>query len=43
MANLDLDFERDIKIIADKYVDFLPEGTNKEVFVKALVTTLCNQ
>lgn len=39
----ELNFEEDIKIIARDYVDYLPEGTNKEAFLKGLVKTLCNQ
>lgn len=39
----ELCFEEDIKIIARDYVDYLPEGTNREAFLKGLVKTLCNQ
>ena len=43
MVDLGLEFERDIKIIASEYLDFMPESMDKESFVKSLVTTLCNQ
>lgn len=40
---LELNFEEDIKIIARDYLDYLPETTNKEAFLKALIKTLANQ
>ena len=43
MTDLVLNFEEDIKIIADDYIDYLSEGVNKEAYIKALVKTLCNQ
>lgn len=43
IAELGLNFEEDIKIIARDYLDYLPEGTNKEAFLKALIKTLANQ
>ena len=43
VENLHLNFEEDIKEIAEKYVDYLPETANKESFLKALVKTLANQ
>ena len=41
--DLDLDFDRDIRIIADQYVDYLPENADKIAFLTALVKTLANQ
>lgn len=43
ILRLHLNYEEDVKIIAEKYVDYLPETTNKESFLKALIKTLANQ
>ena len=38
-----LNFEKDIKILSEKYFDYLPEGTDREAFIKGIIKTLASQ
>ena len=40
---LALVFEDDMKILTEKYLDYLPDGVNKEVFARVLILSLSVQ
>ena len=38
-----VNMDEDMKLITEKYFDFLPENVNREAELKALVKNLCKQ
>ena len=43
MEKIELDYEKDTQIIIDKYLDYLPEGTDKRAIVNGLIGRLSSQ